>query len=601
MSSINSCNWIELKIGEVAEVVAGGTPRASNPDNFKAPGTGIAWLTPADLSGYTRKHISFGARDLSNQGYNSCSAKILPKGSLLFSSRAPIGYVAIAQNDISTNQGFKNFVFTYGVDSDYAYYYLRCIRDLAESLGTGTTFKEISVATAKNLPFLLAPLAEQKKISDKLDALLAQVETIKMRLEKIPEIIESFRQSVLTTAISGKLTEDWRIMSGSNQKITRSQILEARKLAWENAEFEKLVGSDKPPKNEKWKKKYKSPEGVIDENCFDIPDSWEWSNLGELAWSIKDGPHYSPKYSDSGVPFISGGNISPEGINFSNCKYISYELHEDLSKRCKPEIGDVLYTKGGTTGIAYFNTEERDFNVWVHVAVLKITPVIDGHYLQRALNSKHCYDQSQSYTRGVGNQDLGLTRMVKITIPVPPIDEQNEIACRVEELFTFAGLIEQKANAALARVNNLTQSILAKAFRGELTADWRADNPDLITGDNSAMALYKKIKVKREAIEKKPKSTRSAIKMKTGDHMSKQIIKVVDTLKRAGKPLSGQQLLAAAGYPSDSSTEQLEQFFLDIREALTIEESIVKLERSDDSQDWFALAKPPMNKVTIKN
>src|SRR5690606_26397588 len=132
------------------------------------------------------------------------------------------------------------------------------------------------------------------------------------------------------------------------------------------------------------------------------------------------GPHFSPKYSDTGIPFISGGNIRANKIDFSNCKYISEELHEELSKRCKPEFGDLLYTKGGTTGIAHLNKENKDFNVWVHVAVLKIIKLIDGKYLQHALNSPHCYEQSQLYTHGVGNQDLGLTRLIHITVPVPP-------------------------------------------------------------------------------------------------------------------------------------------------------------------------------------
>ena len=365
----------------------------------------------------------------------------------------------------------------------------------------------ISGAKVYPIEINLPPLAEQKVIADKLDELLAQVESTKARLDAIPAILKSFRQSVLAAAVSGKLTEEWRIISGTNQKISKLQILEARKLAWEKAEFKRLVESDKSPVNEKWKQKYKDPEGFLIENCFDIPDSWKWSSLGELTWSVKDGPHYSPKYTDSGIPFISGGNISQEGINFVNCKYISSELHEELSKRCKPEIGDVLYTKGGTTGIAYFNTEERDFNVWVHVAVLKITPVIDGYYLQRALNSKHCYDQSQSYTHGVGNQDLGLTRMVKITIPVPPINEQTEIVRRVEELFAFADKVEAQVNEAQTRVNNLAQSILAKAFRGELTADWRAANPELISGENSAEALLKRIKAERAKLKPVKKTT----------------------------------------------------------------------------------------------
>ncbi len=202
--------WVEIKISQVAKVVAGGTPKAGDSNNFAESGTSIAWLTPADLSKYKSSYISYGKRDLSQVGYDSSSAKLLPKGSLLFSSRAPIGYVVIASNDISTNQGFKNFVFEGNINSLYAYYYLTSIRSLAESLGTGTTFKEISGATAKTLPFILPPLAEQAVISQTLDILLAQVDNIKARIDNIPKILKIFRQSVLAAAVSGKLTEEWR-------------------------------------------------------------------------------------------------------------------------------------------------------------------------------------------------------------------------------------------------------------------------------------------------------------------------------------------------------------------------------------------------------
>lgn len=150
-------HWIELEIGDLAEVIGGGTPKAGDPTNFAEPGTSNAWLTPADLSGYKNKHISHGARDLSPKGLNSISARLMPRDSVLFSSRAPIGYVAVASNEISTNQGFKSFVFPADIAFSFAYYFLRSIRDLAESRGTGTTFKEISGANARKLPFLIAP------------------------------------------------------------------------------------------------------------------------------------------------------------------------------------------------------------------------------------------------------------------------------------------------------------------------------------------------------------------------------------------------------------------------------------------------------------
>lgn len=179
-------HWIEVQVGDVVTVVSGGTPRSGNPENFEAPGKGIGWLTPADLSGYTKKYIAYGNRDLTPIGYQSSSAKIVPAGSIVFSSRAPIGYLAIAKNEISTNQGFKSFVLPSSIDSSYAYYYFKNIRDLAESFGTGTTFKEISGSAAKTLPFLLIPLAEQKVIADKLDDMLAKNERIKAYLDRIP-------------------------------------------------------------------------------------------------------------------------------------------------------------------------------------------------------------------------------------------------------------------------------------------------------------------------------------------------------------------------------------------------------------------------------
>src|SRR5262249_10183914 len=153
-----------------------------------------------------------------------------------------------------------------------------------------------------------------------------------------------------------------------------------------------------------------------------------------------------PKYSESGVPFISGRNVRPDGVDFSTAKFISRELHEQYAERCMPELNDVLYTKGGTTGIARVNTYNIEFNVWVHVAVLKLSDAVLPFYLQHALNSPHCYGQSQVLTHGVGNQDLGLTRMVNISVPVASLGEQAAIVAAV--------------NAQTARLNSLARQLV---------------------------------------------------------------------------------------------------------------------------------------------
>ena len=136
-------------MGDIAEVVGGGTPRTNDSTNFE--GGDISWITPADLSGYTEKYISHGSRFITRKGLDSSSARLLPAGAVLFTSRAPIGYVAIARNPIATNQGFKSFVLKDGVLPDYVYWWLKGSKQRAESLASGTTFLELSGVDADRI------------------------------------------------------------------------------------------------------------------------------------------------------------------------------------------------------------------------------------------------------------------------------------------------------------------------------------------------------------------------------------------------------------------------------------------------------------------
>ena len=482
--------WLSLLIGEIADVVAGGTPKASVPDNFAEPGTQIAWLTPADLSKYSEKYISHGARDLSKAGYEGSSARLMPAGTLLFSSRAPIGYVAVAANEISTNQGFKNFVLPAGIDPSYTYYFLRSIRDVAESMGTGTTFKEISGANAKKLPFILPPLAEQKVIADKLDTLLAQVENTKARLERIPKILKRFRQSVLAAAVSGKLTEEWREQAVCREATDFSLIAkeERKRLGIRETRHASPAESEKP---------------------FRIPRSWVWHRLGNVALKITDGAHNTPKLMASGYPYVMAKDLTGGQLDFSGNRYISEKEHRELYLKCFPEAGDLLVVNiGAGTGNNVLVNVDFEFS-FKNIAIIKRPSFIVSNYLKFFFDSQKqlIFDEQ---TRGGAQPFLSLTTLNDIAFALPPVDEQTEIVRRVDQLFAHADRIEEQVNNALARVNNLTQSILAKAFRGELTEQWRKDNPELISGENSAEALLERIKAERAAGQQPKRRKRKA-------------------------------------------------------------------------------------------
>ena len=152
--------WRWGMMGDISDVIGGGTPKSDQAEYF---GGNISWITPADLSGYKQKFISVGARNITKAGLDNSGAKIMPAGAVLFSSRAPIGYVAIAANAVSTNQGFKSFVLRNGITPDFIYYYLQHAKKLAVELASGTTFLEISSKKAAQIPVPVAPLAEQRQ------------------------------------------------------------------------------------------------------------------------------------------------------------------------------------------------------------------------------------------------------------------------------------------------------------------------------------------------------------------------------------------------------------------------------------------------------
>ena len=448
--------WIERLIGDIAKVVGGGTPKTKDESNF-VDKDGIPWITPADLSGYKKIHISHGKRFLSQKGLDTSSATLMPEGTVLFSSRAPVGYVAIASNPIATNQGFKSFVLKEGMDSKYVYYYLRNSKSIAEKLSSGTTFLELSGKNAAKIPIKIPPFPEQKLIADKLDCLLAKVDACKSRLDKVPGAIKRFRQSVLADATSGRLTEDWR---EQNQKIIPIK-----------SSIEKLCGK-LPQKVEA--NLFQDNKGII------LPKTWELVECLDICQNdrgVRYGVIQLGKQNDNGKPILRSSNVRLLKIELSNVKRIDPKIAAKY-ERTILEGGEVLVTIRGTLGgVADVPLDLAGYNVSREVAVL---PIIDGfipRYISFVIGSIWCQNWLSSVKKGVAYVGINLTDLKKLPIPLPPIEEQKEIVKRVKNLFSIADQMEEKLKMAKTGVEKLTVSILAKAFRGELVPQDFNDKP----------------------------------------------------------------------------------------------------------------------------
>ncbi|MCI6197646.1 MAG: restriction endonuclease subunit S [Prevotella sp.] len=185
--------WKEVRLGDVGKIVGGATPSTRNPQNY---GGVIPWITPKDLSINKERFIEFGERNISELGLNSCSAKMLPKGSILFSSRAPIGYVAIAHTSLCTNQGFKSFVpDTDKMDSMFSYYLLKHNSENIANLGSGTTFMEVSGKVMSDFIVNIPDLLTQQEIAGILSSLDAKIETNNKLNEKLEEMAQAIFKS----------------------------------------------------------------------------------------------------------------------------------------------------------------------------------------------------------------------------------------------------------------------------------------------------------------------------------------------------------------------------------------------------------------------
>lgn len=164
-------DWIERKISDIGTVVGGATPSTKKPENYE--NGKIAWITPKDLSTFTGRYIERGERNITEVGLKSCSTQLLPKNTVLFSSRAPIGYVAIAANEVCTNQGFKSVVPNEKTDPLFLFYLLKYNKDKIEGMGSGTTFKEVSGTTMKNI---VVNVPTDKGVQEKIAAILGAID-----------------------------------------------------------------------------------------------------------------------------------------------------------------------------------------------------------------------------------------------------------------------------------------------------------------------------------------------------------------------------------------------------------------------------------------
>ena len=297
---------------------------------------------------------------------------------------------------------------------------------------------------------------------------------------------QQLRNSILQEAIEGRL-----VPQDPNDEPASILLDRIRK------EKEILV------KEGKLKKKDLIETPITEEEIpFEIPESWEWVRFSNIYWQLTDGTHSTPKYTMSGIPFLSVKDMSSGKLSFSNTKYISPEEHSVLSQRCHPQKGDLLLSKVGTTGIPLIIDTDKEFSIFVSLALIKFFPdLIDSRFLLYMINSPLVQLQAADNTRGVGNKNWVLKAISDTIMVLPPLAEQHRIVAKIEELLPK---VEEygKAQDELNKLNEelperLKKSILQEAIEGRLVPQDPNDEP--------ASVLLDKIRKEKEQLVKEGK------------------------------------------------------------------------------------------------
>ncbi len=530
--------WINTKIEDIAAYVQ----RGKSPKYIDKSDLPVINQKCIRWSGVDPRYLKFIHPD---QWDSWTSERFLQKGDILWNSTGTgtIGRAALYKN----LDGYERVVVDSHVtivraneacNSSFLHYFIRSslVQSKIEDMQSGSTNQvELSRGQVINTTIPLAPLNEQKRIADKLDRLLAKVDNCRERLDRIPIILKRFRQSILATATSGELTEDWRNKNPINTSGDSLQV---------------------------------EPTGdflnVVESANYILPETWKWLTPDLIKNSEKHSLSIGPfgssmtvkDYRDSGIPLVFVRDIRARKFGDKRTKFISEEKAKELwAHRVEP--GDLLITKmGDPPGDTAIFSLNRPVSI-ITADCIRIKPnaaIASVEFLSLFIESNLVRALMQTITAGVAQQKMSLQRFRVMPLPIPPIQEQREIVRRVEKLFDFADRLEARYQTARAQIDKLTPALLDKAFKGELVPQDPADEP--------ASVLLAKIQQARAHPEtttsKQPKTPRkpSIPKIKMLTRSTIQPSHLADILKNSGS-LTAEALWNASKLSIDDFYDQL--------------------------------------------
>lgn len=413
-------NWKITPLRELVKTIkAGGTPSSTNPEFYNGD---IPFVSIEDITD-SNKRLKKTKKFLSKKGIDASAAWKVPKGYLVYSMYASVGKVRHLDIDAATSQAIIaiNNDST-EIEKDYLYYFLLKLEREIYKYTSQTTQANLNAEKVKSFKISYPPLPKQKKIAKILSTVDAVIEKTESAIAKYQAIKQGLMHDLFTRGIdvnTGKL---------------RPTPQEAPELYKESA-----LGL--------------------------IPREWEVEELGNLSNKVTDGTHFTPNYTESGIPFLRVTDVQTNKIEFDKIKYVSKKEHNELIKRCYPEKGDILYSKNGTIGIPKLVDWDWEFSIFVSLALIKPRiELIKSEYLLQLLPEEIIWKQIRQRAKQGTVTNLHLEEIREFLIPLPTKKEQEAI-CKRGIVIKNKIQIEQQA---LAKYQQIKAGLLQDLLTGKV-------------------------------------------------------------------------------------------------------------------------------------
>ena len=442
--------WQTKNLGDLCDVVGGGTPPKDKPAFYSGD---IPWATVRDMRQDVITETEFR---ITKDAVKSSATNIIPSGNVVIATRVGLGKVCLIAQDTAINQDLRGIV----PHSDktlvvrYLYWWLKSIADVIVAEGTGATVQGVKLPFVKSLQIPVPPLAEQQRIVGLFDEAFAGLANAKANAEKNLQNARALFESGLDSAITGKLTLEWR------RKHTRIGSASADLAARLAVRRKQWTGTGK----------YREPDAPVTLKPIDIPDGWALASPEQITTHIVDCPHSTPKWAESGVVCLRTTNFKPGLLDLESVRFVSPQTYKERIMRLEPQAGDVLYSReGGILGIACRIPEKLKTCLGQRMMLFRTdASLVLPEYFTAVLNSTLILSEVKRLTGGAASPHLNICDIRTFPIPLPPITEQHQIVAKLNTIAAETQRLARLYERKHAALEALKKSLLHQAFTGEL-------------------------------------------------------------------------------------------------------------------------------------